>query len=204
MITRQAAAFALSTVFLVCSILAIPGRGRTGGVSDPCKLLSEKEIHDTLGVASPVLLEPSSWSPEWTVHLVDAGFGNLGYDFVNTTWQKEDFSCLGRSGDLNLLIRVRPARFAEADDAQERKALQVLQKKWGYKIESTVRGAITCEERFAPPSDLIGWRRDGMFCFEASGYQRVSISVKPWMPMKKAPVAVENLEKLVAKAASRL
>src|SRR5260370_31114732 len=73
MITRQAAAFALSTVFLVCSILAIPGRGRTGGVSDPCKLLSEKEIHDTLGVASPVLLEPSSWSPEWTVHLVDAG-----------------------------------------------------------------------------------------------------------------------------------
>src|SRR5207245_284167 len=147
-------------------ILAVPGSGRSGGVPNPCKLLSQKEIHDTLGLASPVFLEPTSWNPQWTVHLVDAGFGNLTYDFVNTTRQKDDFVCLGRSGDLKLLIQVRAERSAEADDAQERSALPVLQKKWGYKIERTVRSAITCEERFAPPSDLIGWRRDGMFCFE--------------------------------------
>ena len=135
---------------------------------------------------------------------MDAGFGNLGYVITPAWAEKNELVCVGRSGDLRLTILVWSAKAAEADDEQARDGLRVLQKKWGYKIESTVDGPITCAQRFAPWSDLTAWRRDGMYCFEVRGDRRVSIAVKPRMPMTKAPVPVENLRTLVAKAASRL
>jgi len=204
---------------VVVSLLAGAGRARSESVPDPCKLVSEEEIHDTLALANPVVLRThAEAAPQETPQFVSGGFGALWLEFRDTS-RKDDFICEGRAGDILLSIRVCPVKEAEAGEQQtrnegeltEKKWGHSFEKKWGYRVESSMRGPTTCEKSIAPDSDLLGRVRNlsdpmvaGMDCYENKADRHVAIGLSPWSPRRMPPVLLENLRVLVAKAASRL
>jgi hypothetical protein len=83
--------------------------------------------------------------------------------------------------------------------------------KWGYRVEQSVSGAITCLQTMVPASDLLGRGRNmsdpmvaSMHCYEDRGERRIAIGLTPWSPKRMPAALIENLRVLVSKAADRL
>jgi hypothetical protein len=205
-----------SVAMLVMTVVLLSAGGvwaRADEVPNPCKLVSESDVHSTLGVTGPFAMQPAPHAPPiYRARIVEMGSGHLGLAIPTYVGSRKNaLVCGGRAGDINVSIGVVALEQGKADEAEDRKEWALLERKGTYKAERTVFGSTTCEETFGPARDLLGrgarpgdFRVSGMGCYTSRDGWQVEIAARPWLPKKEMPFTIGELRALVELAAERL
>ncbi|HUN59651.1 MAG TPA: hypothetical protein VMU41_16175 [Candidatus Binataceae bacterium] len=182
-------------------------------VPDPCKLLSENDVQNTLGITGPVAMEPNPVAPPIArPRVVDRGTGNVGLAMpVSSSPRTNTLVCGGRAGSVQLSIGVTALPQAKLDEEEDRSQMDLLERKEGFKVETTNYGNTNCREILKPAADMLGRGAQlnnlvvaVMGCsVDRSGWQ-VGVVAKPWTPKKNPPFSTDKPRALTELAAQRL
>jgi hypothetical protein len=194
-------------------LTTLPTLARADEVPDPCKLLSESDLENTLGITGPVAIELTPIAPPTArPRVVDRGAGNIGLAVpVSSGPRTNSLVCAGRAGSVKLSIGVTALPQAKVDEEEGRTELNLLEGKRGFKVASTAYGGTVCQEIMKPAADMLGRGAKmnnlvvaAMDCYLNRNGWRIAIAAKPWMPQKNPPFTTDKLHVLTELAAQRL
>jgi hypothetical protein len=130
---------------IVLVLIAAPTFASTDEVPDPCKLLTEGEVNNTLGIDGPVAIELTPVAPSIAqLRVVDRGAGNIGLAIPASSGPRTNtLVCGARAGSIKLSIGVTAIPQAKVDEQESSTELDLLERKRGIKVEGPRTAAPT-------------------------------------------------------------